>query len=275
MRSPIYHNFQVGFLILAFQLITGCAAAIIGVGVGIGAAAYVNGELTKTYRSGYHETVQASIDTLKNLKIPIDEEISDELKTSIKATRPDGTPIRIEIIRIEKKLTEVGVRTGSVGLWDQKVSKQIQDIIGERLNNKSTAAKSKLNENRASKNYSEPYKDDLTADEYNGFTIFFYQNSNEISADQIEKLNRIAQRIIEMPNAQVILNGYTDSIGNSNYNKMISESRAASVQAYLVGKGVDPGSIKIFGRGAKDFIANNHTIEGRNKNRRVEIVISP
>jgi outer membrane protein OmpA-like peptidoglycan-associated protein len=275
MRSPIYHNFQVGFLILAFQLITGCAAAIIGVGVGIGAAAYVNGELTKTYRSGYHETVQTSIDTLKKLKIPIDEKISDELKTSIKATRPDGTPIRIEIVRIEKKLTEVGVRTGSVGLWDQKVSKQIQDIIGERLNNKSAAAKSKLSENRASKNYSEPYKDDLTADEYNGFTIFFHQNSNEISADQIEKLNRIAQHIIEMPNAHVILNGYTDSSGNSNYNEMISENRASSVQAYLVGKGVDPGSIKIFGHGAKDFIANNHTIEGRNQNRRVEIVISP
>ena len=78
-----------------------------------------------------------------------------------------------------------------------------------------------------------------------------------------------------MPNAHVILNGYTDSIGNSNYNKMISESRAACVHAFLIGKGVDPGSIKIFGHGAKDFIANNNTTEGRNKNRRVEIVISP
>ena len=78
-----------------------------------------------------------------------------------------------------------------------------------------------------------------------------------------------------MPNAKVILNGYTDSIGNSSYNKMISESRAASVHAFLIGKRVDPGRIKIFGHGAKDFIANNNTTEGRNKNRRVEIVISP
>ena len=96
MRSPIYHNLQVGLLILAFHLITGCAVAIIGVGAGIGAAAYINGELIKTYKSEYHKTVQTSIDTLKNLKIPIDEEISDELKTSIKATRPDGTPVRID-----------------------------------------------------------------------------------------------------------------------------------------------------------------------------------
>ena len=78
-----------------------------------------------------------------------------------------------------------------------------------------------------------------------------------------------------MPYAKVILNGYTDSSGNANYNKMISESRAATVQAYLIGKGVDPGSISIMGHGAKDFIANNNTVEGRNKNRRVEIVIAP
>jgi outer membrane protein OmpA-like peptidoglycan-associated protein len=276
MRTLIYHNLQVGLLILAFLLITGCAAALIGVGAGIGAAVYAKGKLIKTYRSEYHETVQASIDTLENLRIPIDKEISDELKTLIKATRPDGTPIRIEIVRIDKKLTEVGVRTGSIGVWDQKVSRQIQDIIGDRLSNKRAAAQSKLNDNRTSIKYSEPAKTyTIKKPSKDDFTIFFYHNSNEIAADQIEKLNRIAQRIIEMPNAKVILNGYTDSSGDANYNKMISESRTASVQAYLIGKGVEPGDIKIFGHGAKDFISNNNTIRGRNKNRRVEIVIFP
>lgn len=276
MRSPIYHNLQVGLLLLAFLLITGCAAALIGVGAGIGAAVYVKGELIKTYKSEYHETIQASIDTLENLRIPIDEEISDELKTLIKATRPDGTPIRIELVRIDKKLTEVGVRTGSIGVWDQKVSRQIQDRIGDRLNNKRTATKSKLNDNRTSIKYSEPSnkytnKQPSKVDSI----IYFNHTSIEISADQLEELNRIAQSIIEMPNAIVILNGYTDLSGDANYNKMISESRAVSVQAYLIGKGVEPGSIKIIGHGAKDFIANNNTIEGRNKNRRVEIVIFP
>jgi hypothetical protein len=55
-----------------------------------------------------------------------------------KATRPDGTPIRIENVRIDKKLTEVGVRTGSVGFWDQIVSRQIQDLIEERLSSNLT-----------------------------------------------------------------------------------------------------------------------------------------
>ncbi len=276
MRSPIYHNLKVGLLLLPFLLITGCAAALIGVGAGIGAAVYVSGELIKTYKSEYHESVQASIDTLENLKIPIDEEISDELKTLIKATRPDGTPIRIEIVRIDKKLTEVGVRTGSIGVWDQKVSRQIQDRIEDRLNNKRTSAKSKHNDNQTSTKYSESSNTYANKPPSNlNSTIFFNHNSNEISADQIEELNRIAQSIIEMPNAIVILNGYTDLSGDAKYNKMISESRAVSVQAYLIGKGVEPGSIQIIGHGAKDFIANNNTIEGRNKNRRVEIVIFP
>jgi hypothetical protein len=58
MRSLIYHNLQVGLLILALMLITGCAVALIGVGAGIGTAAYVKGKLIKSYRSEYHETVQ-------------------------------------------------------------------------------------------------------------------------------------------------------------------------------------------------------------------------
>ena len=127
MRLQINYIFQAGLLILAFLLITGCAVALIGAVAGAGAATYVNGKLIKTYRSEYHETVQASINTLENLRIPINENISDELKTSIKAIRPNGTPIRVDIVRMEKDLTEVGVRTGSIGLWDKKVSGQIQD----------------------------------------------------------------------------------------------------------------------------------------------------
>ncbi|UCF92117.1 MAG: DUF3568 family protein [Desulfobacterales bacterium] len=292
MQLRSCHSFQAGLLILLFLVLTGCAVALIGVGAGVGAATYVNGKLSKTYRSEYHETVQASINTLKNLRIPINAKISDELKTSIKATRPDGTPIRVDVVRIEKDLTEVGVRTGSIGLWDQKVSRQIQDIIAENLNKMSGAEKSNLADRRtpvpsfASSKTSAARRTSKSTDiqqstrkheiaQHDDFTIFFNHDSNEISVEQIEKLDKIAQHILEMPNAEVVLNGYTDSSGDANYNKMISERRAAIVKAYLVGKGVEPGIVTIIGHGAKDFIADNNTIEGRNRNRRVEIVVSP
>ena len=275
MKLRPYHSLQVGLLILAFLMITGCVAAI-------------KGENVKTYGSEYFETVQTSIDTLVKFKVKIDEETSHEIKTSIKAIRPEGVPVWIEITQIDQGVTQVGVRVGSVGSRDPKLSEQIQDMIGESLNNMKAEAESRLNENQdliKSTEFSDPNTidlspfDDLT--EYNylefndEFTIFFYHYSIAISDDQIEKLNRIAQHIIEKPNAKVIVHGYTDSSGGADYNKYISESRAASIRAYLVAKGIEPGNIKIFGHGGKAFISNNDTVEGRNKNRRVEIVVSP
>ena len=292
MRLQINYIFQAGLLILAFLLITGCAVALIGAVAGAGAATYVNGKLIKTYRSEYHETVQASINTLENLRIPINENISDELKTSIKAIRPNGTPIRVDIVRMEKDLTEVGVRTGSIGLWDKKVSRQIQDYIEENLYKIGALEESNPTDNRTkiqSFESSQTSADETTPKnsdtqkstqkhklvKYDDFTIYFNRNSNKISDGQIEKLDNIVQRVLNMPNAKVVINGYTDSSGDVNYNKMLSESRAAAIKAYMIGKGVEPEDIRIIGHGAKDFIANNNTIEGRNRNRRVEIVISP
>ena len=292
MKLPSFHNLQTGLLISVFLVVTGCAAALIGVGAGIGTVAYVNGKLLKTYKSEYHKTVQASVTTLENLRIPVNEQTSDELKTSIKATRPDGTPVTIDIVRIEENLTEVGVRVGSIGLLDYKVSSQIHNMIKDNLDKASAGAKSpQFMEDRTSKNSikssaesenkAAPQKSDnqentrkqpLVQDD--DFIIFFNHNSNEISEEQIEKLDKAAQRILKLSNAKVILNGYTDAGGDVNYNIMISKSRAAAVKAYLVGKGVKPEAIEIVGHGAKNFISDNNTIEGRNRNRRVEIVIS-
>jgi len=123
-------------LLLSFFAIHGCAVAVIGIGAGAGAVAYFNGKLTKTYESDYHETVRAGKDVLKRLKIPVSEIISDELKTEIKAKRPDGTPVTIEVVRIDQNHNEVSVRTGAVGVWDRRVSEQIHGYIDDALGGK-------------------------------------------------------------------------------------------------------------------------------------------
>ena len=87
----------------------------------------------------------------------------------------------------------------------------------------------------------------------------------------MEKLNVIAEIIINEPVAKVILNGFSDSIGSSSFNKMLSKSRASAAKVYLVGKGVKPSRIVAFGHGAQKFIASNKSAEGRRLNRRVEI----
>ena len=269
------HYLHIGLSILAFLMINGCVTAL-------------KNENVKIYGFEYSETVQTSIDTLAVLKVKVDEETSDESKTSIKAISSEGTPVWINITQIDRRATQVGVTVGAVGSRDPIKSEQIQDMIGENLINKKAALESKHNENVDFTEYTEisdiyiddqPPVDDSVAHEYHEyndeFTIFFHYNSNEIPEKNIEKLNRIAQHIIERPNARVIVHGYTDSTGSAEHNKYISENRAASIRAYLIAKGVEPGNIKVIAHGAKDFISDNDTAEGRSKNRRVEIVVSP
>ena len=87
------------------------------------------------------------------------------------------------------------------------------------------------------------------------------------------KLDHTADLISQLPEAKLILSGYTDAVGTTDYNLMIAESRASAVKFYLVGKGVDPLRITVVGKGGRDFVSGNDTEEGRNLNRRVEIHI--
>ena len=77
----------------------------------------------------------------------------------------------------------------------------------------------------------------------------------------------------ENKNSKVELSGHTDWTGTEAYNQKLSERRVASVQKYVVGKGVDAGRISGRGYGESKPIADNRTREGRAKNRRVEVKV--
>jgi outer membrane protein OmpA-like peptidoglycan-associated protein len=266
-------------ILLCCSLVSGCAIVAIGTGIGLGAFAYVNGKLIKTYESDYSESIQASKDTLIDLSIPITEEISDELKHTINAQRTDETPIKIEIVELDRNRTEISVRTGSIGLWDKRVSEQIHNSINERLfqqtlhigKQEKGSVKSEADSVGTIKNQKPPSiaKIQLNPD----FIIYFDQNSNALSNEAIEKLNRIAEMVLRNPKAKIMLNGYSDSTGTASFNKMVSESRANSIKIYLVGKGINPSKIRSVGHGAKKLVSTDKSDAGRRLNRRVEIYL--
>jgi outer membrane protein OmpA-like peptidoglycan-associated protein len=72
----------------------------------------------------------------------------------------------------------------------------------------------------------------------------------------------------------VIIEGYTDSVGNDDYNRGLSERRAGAVRSYLVDQGVSSARLTASGKGASDPVASNDTASGRQQNRRVEVIIS-
>jgi outer membrane protein OmpA-like peptidoglycan-associated protein len=103
------------------------------------------------------------------------------------------------------------------------------------------------------------------------FYVFFKENSNELSPKAMKKMDRIHEILANKSAAKLTLNGYSDSFGVPSYNQMVSEIRALSVKNYLAGKGIKPSRMMAFGHGAKKYIANNKSAEGRRLNRRVEI----
>ena len=67
--------------------------------------------------------------------------------------------------------------------------------------------------------------------------------------------------------------GYTEDVGDDNYNMKLSEQRARSVRDYLVSKGLNPNKVGTVGRGETRPIASNNTDEGRAQNRRVAVLL--
>ena len=125
-------------IFLSYLLITcGCAVAVLGMGAAAGTgAAYVSGKDTRIYDSEYHQTAQACMETLNSLKIPVSQTTADGLKMTIQARRADETPLQIEVVRSRAQRSEVGIRTGVVGISELEASNQIHDALKERLKRK-------------------------------------------------------------------------------------------------------------------------------------------
>jgi outer membrane protein OmpA-like peptidoglycan-associated protein len=89
-----------------------------------------------------------------------------------------------------------------------------------------------------------------------------------------EALAKFSGIVIAHPGLHLSIEGYTDSVGTDAFNQTLSEQRANAVHDYLVQQGLDPSSITATGFGKANPVASNDTADGRQQNRRVEIIIS-
>ena len=87
-------------------------------------------------------------------------------------------------------------------------------------------------------------------------------------------LNRLGEFMQQNPDTKLIVEGHTDSRGSDEYNQELSRSRAQSVSDALASRGVSSGRVQVVGRGEGYPVASNDTNEGRQQNRRVEIIFS-
>ena len=89
-----------------------------------------------------------------------------------------------------------------------------------------------------------------------------------------EKLAKISGIVLAYPSLRLAVEGNTDSVGTELYNQELSEQRAEGVRSYLTQQGVPATSTTAHGFGKTRPIASNDTSEGRQQNRRVELVVS-
>ena len=105
--------------------------------------------------------------------------------------------------------------------------------------------------------------------------ITFQTNSADINSSFYSILNSVVLVLNEYNKTLIDVYGHTDSVGSDTYNQALSERRATSVGNYLIAQGIDARRVATQGFGKTKPIASNDTPEGRARNRRVELQLSP
>ena len=103
--------------------------------------------------------------------------------------------------------------------------------------------------------------------------VLFDFNSAELKAEGRISVARVAGFLIALDDRDAIIEGHADNIGRADYNVELSRRRAESIRDALFEFGVSDDRLVAEGYGANFPIASNDTPEGREQNRRVEIVI--
>ncbi|WP_157150085.1 OmpA family protein [Brachyspira sp. SAP_772] len=103
--------------------------------------------------------------------------------------------------------------------------------------------------------------------------ILFDTDSYTLREDAKDTVDNIINAIKETyPDREIIVEGHTDNTGEANYNQTLSERRAKTVADYILPK-LDHDKLSYRGFGDKEPIASNDNPDGRQKNRRVDIII--
>jgi outer membrane protein OmpA-like peptidoglycan-associated protein len=104
--------------------------------------------------------------------------------------------------------------------------------------------------------------------------VQFATGTADANATARESLSKFSGIVSSYPELRFNVEGHTDSTGSAATNQELSLKRAMTVRDYLIGQGVPASKIDVAGLGLSAPIGDNTTIDGRARNRRVEIVVS-
>ncbi len=252
-----------------------------------------------------HETVRLAVDaekraTERSYQAALDKERSDReseissLKTSIEKAQSDAE--RNDLLARQKELDlkiEQTARAAAQSRADELARKAADaeekarqaelaasQQTNEKLRAQMEAEKAKQERDEARKRMREALSAVVETREtargliINLPDILFDFNKSSLKPEAKEKLSKVCGILMVAPDYTLAIEGHTDSVGSEDYNQKLSEQRAASVMGYLGSCGLAQPRLSSAGFGETRPIATNDTNDGRQQNRRVEIVVA-
>ncbi len=104
--------------------------------------------------------------------------------------------------------------------------------------------------------------------------VLFEFGKYNLRPEARERLAKISGIVLNYPDLHFVAEGHTDDVGSDTFNQQLSEKRAAAVRDYLVQQGITDTSVTAVGLGKTQPVAPNSTAQGRQQNRRVELIVS-
>ncbi|HEY7165978.1 MAG TPA: OmpA family protein [Candidatus Binatia bacterium] len=179
-------------------------------------------------------------------------------------------PINKRISDTEAGLTQTNGRVSGLEGQVQQMSAQIAQL-DSRVNESNAKADRALEQIQHLK-----LDRKLSLDMKSG--AFFKSNSTVLTAEAKREIDSFLSDLKADADGTsrigFLVAGYTDNVGSAKYNYELARLRADNVATYLTTqKKIDPGSVSVLSFGESDPVADNSTEAGRDKNRRVEILI--
>ncbi|MTB51234.1 OmpA family protein [Lewinella sp. W8] len=208
------------------------------------------------------------------------------LQTELANARNEVARVKtdIETVRNELSLakTELARQTNQLGGLEQDLTARSQRIaeLERAIQEKEARIEAiRTTIDRTLRGFS---ASDLTVREQDGKIyvsmsqdLLFPSGSKTINAKGKDALAQLAGALVANSDIAITVEGHTDSDGNENTNWDLSVDRAVSVLKELTKNGVDPTRIIASGRGEYFPVDNNETREGKARNRRTEIILTP
>jgi OmpA-OmpF porin, OOP family len=104
--------------------------------------------------------------------------------------------------------------------------------------------------------------------------VLFETGKADLRPGALRNLYPLVTFLQKYPERRVVIEGHTDNVGSDAYNLDLSQRRADAVRDFLLQNGVNAAQMSTRGYGKASPVASNNTAEGRQQNRRVELIIS-